>query len=375
MHIEIAERLHPFSSVPGTGFLLPFSTLRIKAYPAAVFIDDLSSGTPKNGSAIRWDVSGPVRNFTVTQDCERGEIRVHGDALDGYFRYTLRAHDKGLKIIVKAERTPATGLFFRIEQGGAEIKCGLLQQKEEIILSGGANEKDASSGIIERLSFGNHKRQDWDLICRRGCLSEIFPLWHRLGQLIPATSANGVTGTAALLEPCRSAIGSGSPETILDAFKALFLAGFEGGLSPRLHDSDFHGIKVGGKALFFDSSVNTSPLVLISEGAKLIRSLFLQEMNGKVRLLPALPPEFSCGRLVNAKCGIEGRISIEWSKKMLHKVVYAALADQTIAFEFCRGEARCRLRRSTHDRGVEYLSGQSIDIIAGEPLWLDRFEK
>lgn len=375
MNIEVAERLHPFTSLPGFQFLLPKSAFRIKAFPAVVEIESLTHSKPKNIAAIRWDLSGPVKNFMMTQDLEKGEIRIQGEGAEGFFRYAIRSIENGAKIAVQAERTPTAGLLFRIEGNRSSLKNGLLQQKEEIVIDGEADESKLTGQGIERLSFGNHKKQDWDLIKRRGSFTEIFPLWYRLGQLIPQQKSSGITGTAALLEPCQRAIASGSPDTILEAFKALFLAGFEGGLSPRLRDSDHQGIKVGGEELHFDDRVEISPLILVSEGAKLIRSLFLQEDKGKVRLLPALPPEFSCGRLVNAACGVNGQVSIEWTKKILHKVVFASLTDQTISFDFCRGEARCRLRRSYHDHGTEYRSGESIKIVAGEQCWLDRFEK
>ena len=374
MNIEIAERLHPFSMQPGCEFLLPYTSLRVRAYPACVIIDDLASGLAENGISIGWDVTGPVKDFSATQDLERGELRVQGRYTEGYFRYVLHTRANSPDIVLRAERTPASGVFFRIENDGVQTRNGLLQQKEEIDLPGGKMMKDRSTCAIERLSFGNHKKQDWDLIRRRGSLSEIFPLWYRLGQVIPEAPVKGITGTAALLEPCRAAIFSGAPDTIHSSFNALFLAGFEGGLSPRLQDSDRSGIKVGGEMLHFDSHIDLSPLILVNQGAKLIRSLFLQESDGRVKLLPSLPPELACGRLVNASCGVEGRINVEWTKKRLHKVVFAALSDQQVMFDFCRGEVSCRLRRSYNDRGEKYLSGEAIAVKSGEAIWLDCFK-
>lgn len=362
MNIEIAERLRPFSSTPGTPFLLPGTSLRLKAYPAALVIDELSHSQPRNVSMIRWGVTGPVKHFAVTQDLEKGEVCVQGEGREGYFRYSI----SGPNAVIRGERTPQNGLHYIREEGGK----GILLQKEEIRLIPEAKTIRRSLSPVERLSFGNHKKQDWDLIRRRNSFSEIFPLWHRIGQTVPHAKETK-DGTAALLESCRKAIASGSPDTVLEAFNALYLAGFEGGLSPRLQDTDHHGIGAAEAPIAGDAS----SLYLVAEGARLIRSLFLQEKDGRVLLLPALPPEFSCGRLVNAGCGIEGQLSFEWTKKMMHKAVFAAVASQTIFFDFGSGEARCRLRRSGSDRGAEYHPGQVVSVAAGEQIWLDRFEK
>jgi hypothetical protein len=94
--------------------------------------------------------------FTVFLDLEKGQIDVDMALVSGsYIRYSIKATPDGIHL---SSESPKSDLY-RAPQG-------------------------------ERLSLGNHKAQDWDLVCRRLDLKEILPTWKRLGELTPFSESN-----------------------------------------------------------------------------------------------------------------------------------------------------------------------------------------
>jgi hypothetical protein len=360
MKIAIAARLRPYSHLPGTFFLIPGSSLRLRCFPTLLSVDDLSAAMPRHIGTLRLPIEGPLEQFTAMQDLEKGEIRVWGASPKGFVRYRIRASGQSVQVII--DKMPVQPLEQLHIEGELKLRLQIFDK--------GENFEGQVFPVRERLSLGVHKAQDWELIRRRGCFEEIFPFWYALGQSVPASSKNS-TGTAALLEECRKVIQGKQPEKILSGFKHLWLAGFEGGLSPRLQDTDFQGIILSSNFI----EAEATPLQLLSRGYQLIRSLFIQEEEHAITLLPALPPDFHCGRLLHANCQQTGVLHMEWSKKMLRRAVFLANASGILLFHFSRGEKRCRLRCAPDDKGTEYHSGEEIQVSAGVHYWLDNFQK
>lgn len=383
MRIEIAERLRPFSHLPGTTFVLPGTSWSVAVFPALLRIHDLSGTEPLLLTEIKWSLEGPIADFTSILDLERGELRVFGNSRHGYFCYHLKALKANLGIAIHVDKVPQELLCFECKGEWQSPKIAARAGRTVFIgtqIGEGTTTAALPSASLERLSLGSHKLQDWALVRRRLSMDEIFPIWHRLGQLVPAFPSEELRGTALLLNQCRELIAANAPEKILEGFRHLFLTGFEGILSPRLVDTDFHGVSYHGHDLSAplspqDSLYRISPMVLLKEGAALIRSLFLQEEPSVIRLLPALPPEFHCGRFLLVKCGIEGGLNLEWTKKSIRCMSFSALKDQQMAFLFSNHERECRLRSDHRDSGTAYIPGTPLDIIAGRTYWFDRFQR
>src|ERR1700722_8636600 len=123
----------------------------------------------------------------------------------------------------------------------------------------------------ERLSLGAHKAQEWEAIHRRLDCKEIFPLWLSLGHCIPFQEMDTREGNYSLIEECRQKIEGGDKEKVVESFQHLFLAAFEAVFVPRLYDTDHQGILPKPQ-----HRRSLSPLPLLTQGARLIHSLFLQ---------------------------------------------------------------------------------------------------
>lgn len=365
MFIEVAERLRPYTHVAGSYVVLPRSTLRLQIFPARIVIADLSSVTPRQLAAVSLSVTGLFHGFTIQQDLEKGCVHVWGKNEKGLLRYTLQATEEGKGIHFHLDKIPEN--FLSISCEGEYQIAGKLKKGDSFVLGKGILPADITA-LTDRLSLGNHKSQDWELIKRRCNFSEIFPLWYRLGQMITSQTPPGSFGTAVLIEECKKAIDGNAPEHILSRFEQLFATGFDGLLSPCLEDHSHQGIQLPAIA----QHAQGSPLQLLHHSSALIRSLFIQEGKGTIDLLPALPPEFHCGRLINVKspCGL---LSIEWTKKALRRITLHSSVTGKWQFNFHRGEKKCRLRSSSRDQGIALLNHATIDLVADQNYWFDNF--
>lgn len=355
MKISIAERLRPFSHLPGTYCLLPRTSLRFHIFPTCIQIDSLASASPQSIGHVNLHLTGPVEDFTVQQDLEKGEIKVWGHAIEGYFEYHIFIENDSIQII----QTRGFELKF-----SPSFDC----QSETNKITFNCPDQVNQASSLERLSLGNHKAQDWDLVKRRANFTEIFPHWFRLASLLPSLNLNE-DQTPSLLLNCENAVHQHPPEKILEAFYPLFAAGLEGILSPRSLDSEHQGFKLP------PVSANISPLQILTKGAQFIRSLFLKVEQNTLSLLPALPPEFHSGRAVQWHCEGIGKLHFEWSKKTLRRVILHANATQTLHFSLQSELKRMRLRTFHAEKGTFISSHAPLDVQQDQLYLFDNFQR
>jgi hypothetical protein len=319
MKITIAERLRPFSHLPGTSCMIPWSSYKIQAFPALLIFEDLAT-SKKHEYQLDW--KGPVFDFTLELDIEKGVVWVYGKTEDGHRRICIEMQEDGITIDKKWV-VPGT--------------------------------KVAPHGL-ERLSLGVSKTLDWELVARRREMAEILPIWFRLGQMVAP-----LVGTPSLLKSCDKL-------DVVKTYLKLFMTGFEGILSPRLSDTNHQGIVPEG--LFSES-----PLVLLTEGAKNIRSLFFKETDKSWEFLPCLSPEFHAGRFIEVTTEAGDKIDFEWSKKLLQKVIIDSAREGEILICLPKPLKSCRLRRSLSEKGIRHVIEKPLILAPSQKLFLDRFEK
>lgn len=343
MQISIAERLRPFCHLPGTATILPGSSYQVQVFPCLVRFFDLTKNQPLLLGELNLYLKGPVEEFTVFNDLEKGRITVSGKTVEGWVRYHLMSGFQGKGIRIFVEKVANGGVTIEI-QGRKHS----LSDKESLdLLQQTISFEPYKIPTCDRLSLGNHKGQDWELIKRRFDLAEMLPLVHRLGQLIPRNDVvDSQEGTLALLENCRESLISQRPEKGEQTWR-LFLQGcFHSLLVPRLDDWEHQGL-VNSRALV---STDISPLILLSEGARLIRDLFIQQTEEQLLILPLLFPSFHCGRLVNVSLACGGKISLEWTKKTIRRVAFFPGRDQECHLQFRSDVRSYRLRCDNKDK-------------------------
>lgn len=329
MSIKIAERLRPFSHVPGVCCLLPKTKVTVQAFPTLIRFLEIQD--------IELELEGPVQDFTVQQDLERGHLSVYGHAKNGYFRYVISQENEG--IFIRFQKFPLP--------------------KETIFIPHLCREV---APCKERLSLGNHKAQDWEMMRRRADLKEIFPLWVKLANLTP----NLEVASHPLLSCCEEQVAMQLKVSIYSTFSDLFKAGFYDMLVPRFYDTQHQGFAL-------PVETDTPPHFILKQGGALIRSLFFQEDSETLSLLPCLPPEFHAGRYLNIKTSHGEEIDIEWSKKMLKRVLLRPSSPRSLRLHLPKVKS-FRVRTSLQDRGY-ILTPEDLLPTTSIPLILDRFQK
>ncbi|MBS0603886.1 MAG: hypothetical protein JSS60_02485 [Verrucomicrobia bacterium] len=367
MKITIAERLHPFSHEAGTQFLLPHSSLCVQIFPTRLCFSDLEGKL--ESFFIAFDFKGPLSEFTAELDLEHGTLKVFGQTRLGYMRYLICAKDDGVWLTM--ERIPEDQLFCRRSFPPEQMT---LAKGESMLICLPLKRQSKGTGE-ERLSLGIHKSQDWDQLRRRLDLKEIFPHWLKLAALVPPRGdlVRETAGNFSLLAICRQKIQQGDKETVCEAFENLFRAAFAGVLVPRVMDSDYQGIVEEGK----NPCDPISPLPLLTEAARCIRSLFFQESDGEISLLPCLPSPFHCGRMVGIRTLNDQVIHFEWTKKCLRSVVIESGPAGEVALALPKGIRSFRMtsgRRMMKKILIDAQRKTVLSLEEGKTVCLDRFE-
>lgn len=353
MQISIAERLRPFCHVPGTSTLLPGLAYHVQIFPCLIRISHLKSSKPQLLAECLINLKGPLEQFTFFNDLEKGRLTVSGKSEEGWIRYHLISalEKEGVRLLV--EKAPSCG--FSLESQG---KHDLLRKGEwrDFFIQEGPFEP-YHVPLCDRLSLGNHKAQDWELIKRRFDFTEILPLLHRLGQLVPSQPLPSRSeGTLTLLEECTETLSQNRPDESEKVWRRFLMGCFNDLLVPQLEDVYHQGL-VSSACL----SNALSPLVLLSEGSQMIRRLFIQQVGNQVAILPHLLPSLHCGRLLHVSLEGGGWIDFEWTKKSIRRLVFlTGTEDREYSFKFPPHIKSYRLREQDNDKGERKSTPNSL---------------
>jgi hypothetical protein len=365
--ILIAERLRPFCHLPGSTTILPGCGYQVQVFPCLIRLYHLRTSLPILTAELSLELKGMIEQFTIWNDLEKGRITVSGKTAEGWMRYHLVSSQYGEGIRLIVERAPL-GRFSIFYQKYHH----LLREKEWIdLFEEHPSLEPYQIPPCDRLSFGNHKSQDWELIKRRLSLAEIFPIWHRLGQLIPQMSSQGsCEGTLFLLETCRKKLTEKKTEELQQWWLNLVRGGFGSLMTPRLEDNDYQGLIPSIPLI----SRDISPLVLLSEGSRLIRRLFFQQEGEEIAILPCLLPCFPYGRLLNVPLRGGGFLSFEWTKKTIRRLILSVTQDQELTLKFRSNVQSYRLREHIREKGERRHCQSSLFLKKNLLYCFDNFQ-
>ena len=359
--IQIAQRLHPFSHIPGAICPLPKSNWSIQAFPTRLVFRHL---TKQQEIELNIQCTGPMSDFTLQLDLEKGAVVFFGAPKEGYFRILITREPDGIALFF--DRAFSSGVSLLV--GNQKPVCSFREKEKYLIQL----PKEHPEIIIskERLSFGMHKSQDWDMVSRRSDLKEIFPVWLRLGSVIPEQKFKENRGTLLLLDECRKLLNERQKTEIFPAFQKLFWAAFSGIMFPRLRDTQFQGLVLSEEPV----PEHLSPLLLLQEAAVLVRALFYQEAGDEIAFLPCLPPECHAGRFISIAVKGGDEIHMEWSKKLLRRIIWRPASDRKVSLLLQKPIRRLRIRSSSKERGKVIDKSHPIELQQGESYLFDNFE-
>ena len=333
--IQVRDRFRPFLHLAGSFCMIPTSNWAVKAYPTNVQLF-----CEKALLSIIWHLTGPVRGFTLQQDLEKDCVYIFGKAQEGYFLFEITHREE--KIVLLLKRGFSIG--YEEEKGQ-----GILKRGESLQFFVG--EKPYERRFIERLSLGVHKKLDWELVQRRNDLKELLPVLFFLGQK-----------SFPYLE--KSLFVPKSEED----FEGLIQSYFTSLCMPQREKA--FGLGLASKS--FSLSVPLGGILF--QMYRSIRSLFLQEKDQSVSLLPHLFSPFLSGRAL----GLQTRFALfhlEWRNRKLRRVQIKALLDGPLPLLFPKEIKKFRLRQSQEKRGSEMSCTDSLFLACGKVYYLDKFQR
>lgn len=267
--IHIREKCRPFSHRIGSQCILPGTNLVVQGSPERIFVGDVE---------VFLGHSPYTEGFTLSLDLERNCVWIFG---------------KGFRIKVFATKD---GFF--VGDRFFEKKHGFhLPEK------------------VERLSFGNTKVQDWDMVLRRMDLKEILPTVYHLAQKIPAQETGG------------------------ERFQ--YHSYFEQLLVPKKEV----------RSVFEE-----------------LRAKHFLENEESITLLPN--PLFSAGRMKHIQTRF-GSIDMSWVKGRLQRAILHVEREQAVRLLTPKGIS-FRVKDSLADRGKTVKVGEVLHL-TNSTLYLDRF--
>ncbi|WP_213105684.1 hypothetical protein [Candidatus Protochlamydia amoebophila] len=346
--IKIAERLRPFSHQSGTLCLIPMSSFAVQVFPCLIRLFRWDLPTPQLVNEYHIFLKGPVEDFTIQTDLEKGKILVWGKTAFGPIRYIITSTSTGISLML--DRSSEQGIVFK------------NQNKEQYVLKGKSMYliemmQRLEHPSLERLSLGNHKRQDWDLIKRRLDLTEIFPIWYSLGQWIPTSLGinKPLEEMGCHFRKIEEIISQNQSDQAVPIWKQIFQATFQGILVPFWKDEFFQGV--------IDQTISPvcSPLALLKKGMHLMQRHFIQQEFNHIYLLPVLPPEFHCGRLLSIKLAEQGLLNMEWTKKVIRQVSFYSAQQQDLHLHF-RHVKKCRIKKQGQKETEWITSGECFNF-------------
>lgn len=357
--IWIRHPLRPFSRLPGTKLLLLHTQWQLTAYPTLLIFSFLGEKT-RDPVYLHLTNCKEVESWMVMQDLEKGRIHLFNRGKKGHFSYRLAAEER--KLMLRVDRCPDEGvtLFW----AGKKKE---LQRKEawQIPLTIAPFKATAR----EKIHFGCHKSQDWELIRRRGQLREIIPLWLALSQQIPETCSDR-TPMPPMLDELSVLIQKGAQQDIAAVLVRLFRLCFDTMLLP--YASDVHHWGSSGQ----DPELKPVSFALLRYSGALLRSLFFQvDAEGRGIVLPCLPSELPAGRLVGLDRLPGVTIDLEWSKKRVRRLILTAKETKEVRFCFSTKEVSFRFRKTARDRGSTLDVNAPLSLEAGERYCLDCFQR
>ncbi len=339
MKIQIRERLRPFTHQYGTLIPLPRSFYSVQLFPTHLIFHDLRKGGGDPVHELALDITGPIHEWSATLDLESASIQVSGHAQEGFFRFHLFGNRESV----------------------------LFDDGDERHLILGSHFEPSKNPPLPRISFGCHKKADWQQVVKRNCIQEVLPFWAKLGRMMPEVPL-GQGGTLDLLEEL-STLSEKLPEERLPLLEKCWRLAFHGLLTPTTRDLFHQGERLS------HVEADVSPLPLLTEGARLIEKLLYSVEGLGIELLPALPSPLYCGRVTGIEEVKGAKIDFEWTKKVLRRVAIDCSEKIEIALTLPKRVKRFRLRSHKCDRGQWKSSGEPLTLEKDGRYLLDNFER
>ena len=340
MKIDVALRVRPYSHVPGASCYLPGSSLLCVVYPTRLEI-----WSDHCLAVLEFHYFGLLKQFTVTADLEAFAVIVSGFAEKGYFRYTLRALETGF--VCEFVKKPQD-----LDVAVSHLEYQLEKVENRYTFSQ-SSQKQVKIPERERLSLGCSKSQDVEMIFRRQDIREIVPLWYFYAQSVHAEDATYSSHYDAM--------------TMQKMLQDISCAGFKSIFVPQIADEQYQGFHHPIKG------IASSRHALLKNSHAFLRSIFFQEDDTILSILPCVPPQFHAGRLTHVRTRKNHLLHLEWTKKCMRRAILLPHVDDEIVMRFPSSIRSFRVRMGSYV--AEHRSQDRLVVKKGVSVLFDNFKK
>ncbi|MFA6119113.1 MAG: hypothetical protein WCT85_04020 [Parachlamydiales bacterium] len=356
MQIKIKQKPVLISHKIGSSFLIKNTSFFVTIYPGLLWFKDLNS---KKQFRLFLNFQGPQKRFTVLHDLKNGQLKIFFETNLGFFSYKIK-NDSNKKLILFFENLPNNVTEIKSD---SDANFKKISAKESISLP---IEQINDLQVEEQLSFGVLKKQDIELIKKREDLLEILPFIFMLSQYYLDTSA--YASKNVFIENLKTLMQNNEKilleEALHNVYKALFFDAFV----PRANDEEYQNIGI------FKEEPGVSPVMVFSELYRIIKSLLINEDADGLYLLPCLLVSLHHGKAVNLKVSF-GLVDLEWSKKILKKVVIRSADDLKIKLNLQAKIKNFRLKEDEQGKGKICQNSDEITLKKNRVYYLDNFKK
>ena len=328
---------------PGTASTVFVGPYYAKLYHGAVCI--FSVDDPSFCKKIFLHDTTPAEKWTAYVDLSRREIMVEGVCRGRFFRYLLSAQEDGIYFIPLKNILSIT-----IDDTVVDLQ---IKKKYLIIAARGSVVQNTG-----RLMLGCNKTPLLERIRKDPSLDEILPLLYHMAHPKPY-----VPSADCFLGRIFEQIQKKERFLLEDSFRTLWNVYTEGYAVLKKFDDSF-----SGQDLPVFSEALSSALTCIPY---LIQSLFIREEDAKIFLLPCLLKPFASGRLIDVPFGKGHKISFEWSRHSVRRILIEAACDDLLYID--AKEISCRVTQiKSASRKKEQLFSEGIAVKEKKLYVVDR---
>lgn len=353
MQIKLLEKFNILSHDIGRSFLVLKTSYFVKIYPGLLFFKDLNSDKQFK---IFLKFNGPVKNFTIIQNLLNGNLEVFFHTEDGFVSYKI-----------STEENSGILFFDRITDQNFKIEFNELKDvnaKETIKLP----IKTISSLVPnEKIFFGIHKKPDLYFVKKREDILEILPFIFLYSQFYLDVGYSCCLRKDCLLKDFDKEILRKDKQELTQKLLNIFKVHFFGAFIPRLNDEEYQNI-----VSYFEKDAN--PFCVFIRLYHSIKSLFINTKDDELSILPCLLTDLHHGRVLNFQTPF-GVIDLEWSKKLLKKVIFKPSKDVSLKLVLQSSIKNFRLREGKNEKGQIFNNEDVGTFQNGKIYLLDKFMK
>jgi hypothetical protein len=349
--IKNISRFNPFSDQMGVHVWVPYTQVIARIFPTRLLLND---------DLIDFDLNGPIQNFVVFAEWEKGRIQWYMKTKEGFVNWYLYRKDKELCLELRRAPTP---ISYRLSEKGLFKK---LAPKETLLFP--LDKVFAENPCFEKLFFGITKKSEAREIFKRRALEEFLPFCFFLSQMTGNKVKVIQGGIGDLFKEVENALIQKNRSDIGKLFESILSLGFYDLFVPTLQDLFYQ--RIASKSL----KIKGSPLVIFPHLYSLIRRCFIQQEGEYIHLLPCLPKEIAAGRMTDVQIGAL-TIDMEWRKEQMRRMKIDVKKITKTHFSFPKEIKTYRFRKHLREKGQRLFVDQPLILQANNSYYFDNFMK